>query len=90
MRACRMARVIAITALLAGCSSSVNGPVADSSSDGAAAATGIPLRSVGVHLNGDSGLLTLIAHDVVLDDGAFPEITVGYAFAGEGVADIPE
>jgi hypothetical protein len=63
--------------------------MADSSAGGAAV-NGISLRSVGVHLNGNSGLLTLVAHDVVLDDGAFPEVTVGYAFAGQGVSDIPE
>lgn len=40
----------------------------------------LTLRAAGIHVNPDSGLVSVVTHGVTLNEGAFPEISVGYVF----------
>jgi len=49
-----------------------------SSCSGAGSSSGIPLRSFGVYLNPESGLVVAVANDVLAKDNKYPESTIGY------------
>jgi hypothetical protein len=52
---------------------------------------GIPLRSFGVYLNPETGLVVAVANDVLAKDNKYPESTVGYfVMAGEIAQSVPD
>lgn len=74
---------LVVTALMAGCGGG----------DGAAttAASGTPLRSLGVHFNPDTGLLALTAGEVTTEPGRYPDLQIAFADIGpRPVATIPD
>lgn len=40
----------------------------------------LTLRAAGIHVNPDSGLVSVVTHGVTLNEGVFPEISIGYGF----------
>jgi len=80
--------------LLVGCASSTTdtqpetGPVRQDSSTELSG--GIPLRSFGVYLNSESGLVVAVANDVLAIDNKYPESSIGFfAMTGEIAQEVP-
>lgn len=79
----RFVGLLLVTAMItASCGEATDSTVGVSSE-----VSGPPLRSLGVHLNPDSGLLALTAGSVTAELGTYPDLTIAWADVGAVVMD---
>jgi|GEM_PF-2037753 hypothetical protein len=78
----RVSRIAVVVSLVvAGCSAS------ETVEPGVTSVAQRLLRSVGIHANAGTGLLSVVSHGVTLVDGKFPEVSVGYVFVDSVIPD---